>query len=290
MSRSRFLITLAAVITTLGFSTVCTAQQTASQDLKYRLGENAVFTITGETKMNVTTQQAAGTITAGIDSHSNNTCRVLSTDDTSAVIEMEYGDYGEVMKVQTASRNTDFSRLTGKKVSFRLSSGGVVSDYKGFDSLPDIMTSSGQTLTEETFKLMVRNYFLKLSEKPVQIGDSWMNEETIALPSGGGDITSENAATCTVAEQAEHDGYPCLKIDVAEEQKMGGEVIQGGTSLKVDRVTKVGGTVWFAYDKGMILRRETDAEGKGTVVVSATGQEIPQTITSHAVTTVQFQE
>ena len=165
---------------------------------------------------------------------------------------------------------------------------GKVENIKGLEKLPAITTLDGSTLTEETYKMAVEGFFIKLPENNTKIGESWIDDQTQEVPIGGGILKVTGKTSYTLLEEVEKNGFKCLKIGIEGVSNVSGNLEQNGMALTLDRETTITGNMYFAIEKGMYIAVETESKAKGIIGVEAMGMEIPQNMLTKATMTVVF--
>jgi hypothetical protein len=257
--------------------------------LQYHMDKGTEFTISSHSTLKSVTDQMGTEVVADIKGTGENHFAVTSKDKEKGLeVELEFVNATQEVESQMGSASTDYSKLLGKKVKFSLNPTGIVKNMEGFDQLPSITTASGETLTEELYKLGIRATFFNLPTKPVKIGDEWAENDTTEIPLGGKTLISENQTTYKVVEEVKKDGYDCVKIESSGIQNLSGEIEQNGQPLEIERETISSGTIYFAYQKGMFLQIEASSEAEGLITVIGAGMEIPQKNTTKADVTVKF--
>jgi hypothetical protein len=285
------IILIAAGVFCLNYSFEKSPSSEKTYDLKYSLAKGTKFIISSSGTAEVETDQMGNIMLAEISGGGDDIFVVLSSDkEKGMTLEYEYGERSETTDSDMGSAETDFSELIGKKVKFVLSPIGKVDGFEGFDLLPEISTSSGDTMTQDNYELGAKGSFPLLPEKPVKIGDTWSDIQDIDIPTGGYMLKSKINFTYTLLEEVEKDGFDCLKISVAGVTNMSGEFEQAGTPLSIERETKSTGTLYFAYKKGMFIFNESESNAEGIITVESMDVEIPQTISSKGTTSVKFVE
>jgi len=258
-------------------------------ELKYQMAEGTRFVIKSDGITESVTDQMGMEMVAEITGGGEDTYTVLSANpDKSLSMELEMGEQVQDVSSDQGSASTDFSALVGKKVKFTLSPNGEVSDFDGFDELPEIPTATGDVLTSDLYILGVKESFIRLPDKPVKMGDTWTDVRANDVPLGGATLRSESDYTYKLVEEAKKDGFDCLKIAIAGKEKLTGDFEQAGTALSIDRETQVTGFLYFAFKQGMFISIEAESKAEGVIVVQIAGQEIPQTITTKGTVSVRF--
>jgi hypothetical protein len=292
MKKSRFtiplLIILAAAVLSLSFVSAETSAHTQKYDLKYKLTKGTKFTLSSTGSSEIITDQMGTEVVTNITGSGADHYVVLDTGEILS-LELEYGERTQDMESDQGSASTDFSDLIGKKAKFKMKLDGEVTEYEGFDALPEITTSTQETMTAELYQLGVKGTFYRLPENPVAIGESWTHDETNEIPLEGNVITSTSTATYTVVEEIQKDGFDCLKIEVKGTDKTQGSLQQGGMDLTIERETNSSGIIYFAYKEGMFIYAEAESKGEGIITVEQAGVELPQTINGKGSVTVKIE-
>lgn len=255
------------------------------------MAEDESFIISSSSTEHSVTNQMGNDVEIDVTSDSEMIYKVISHSQQNGIkLEMKYKKISQSMDGSMGTVSTDYGELIDRKVRFQLSQAGVISGHEGFENLPEIATSSGMTLNEVMYKLRVRSLFHKLPGKPVSIGDTWVDKQQDIIPFAKGSILSETTSTYTAVEAVKKDGYDCLKFALHGDQVLLGDFEQNGTPLSLERKTIISGTVYFAFNKGMLLHSEIKSEGKGMITVTGADMEIPQEITRKESMTTYFKE
>lgn len=291
MRRSRFYIplflVLAAAVLSLSFVSADTAAQAKKYDLKYKLAKDTKFTINSTGSTEIITDQMGNEVLTVIKGTGADHYVVLAAGED-LTLELEFGERTQDLEGDQGSASTDFSELIGKKAKFKMKLDGEVTEYEGFDALPEITTSTQETMTAELYQLAVKGSFTRLPENPIGIGESWTHDETNEIPVEGNIITSNSTATYTVIEEVKKDGFDCLKIEFKGTDKTQGNLQQAGMDLSLERETNSTGTIYFAYNEGMFIYSEIESKGEGLITVEQQGIDLPQTINGKGTVTVTF--
>ncbi len=260
-------------------------------DLKYQLANGTKFTMTSTSKMNSIMDQMGTEVIVDINGNGRDVYTVIAADkEKGLTIEVEFGDRSLSVDSMQGSASSDFSTLIGKKAKFVLLPDGKGENFEGFDSLPELILSTGETLNEETYILGVRASFPLLPDHPIKMGDSWTDNQNIEIPVGESTLQSEVNYTYTLVEETEKDGLECLKIEMTGITKISGDFEQEGNYLSIDRETTTTGAVYFAPQKGMFIGIESESKGEGIISVPSAGIDIPQTITSKSSAKIEFED
>lgn len=260
-------------------------------ELKYQLAKGTKITMISSGEVNSVTDQMGTEVLTDIYGEAEDIYVVLSADkEKGLTLEQEFGERSQDMDSVEGSESTDFSELIGKKVKFILLQNGKVEGFEGFDGLPEITTSGGEELNEETYILAVKTTFPLLPDKPVKIGDTWSDTHVLDIPQGGGVLKLENNFTYTLIEEMEKDGFDCLKIEMTGTSRISGDFEQNGMPLSIERESTSSGTIYFAFKEGMLISSESESLGEGIINVLEYGLEIFQTITTKGSLTVRIEK
>ncbi len=260
-------------------------------ELKYQLAEGTKITIISSGELNSIMDQMGTEVIVDSYGEAEDIFVVLSSDkEKGLTLEYEFGKRSQDMLSSEGSDSTDFSDLIGKKVQFVLLPNGKAEGFEGFENLPEITSSGGGELNEETYILGVKTTFPLLPDKPIKFGDTWTDTQVMDIPQGGSVLVSEYNFTYTLIEETEKDGFDCLKIEVTGTSRLSGDFEQGGMALYIEREETSTGTLYFAYKEGMIISSESESLGEGIINVPSLGAEIPETITSKGSLTVRIEK
>ncbi len=239
-------------------------------DLKYNLSENTKFTLTYETTGTQITKQCGENVEAKITSTGNLVFNVLKVDnDGNIKLEVEYKDITFNFDHPKGPFKDDFSPLFGQKVKFSISPTGKAFDFEGFEDLPPLNRHLVGLMTKEDHIKPFTKLFPVMPVSSKNVGDPWT--ETVSFEN---DYESEqNNYTYTILEETKVDGYNCLKIKVAREITNSGITTQGGTEIERELEGEGESIIYFAYEKGMVLKIEDSYSLEGTI--TAGNQIIP---------------
>lgn len=261
----------------------------AGTEINYRMNPGQVFTMTTEATTVITTKNSGQTVTVDMASMNETLYRALAVNpDGTLTLEMEYKNMKQTAKTPMGDGETDFSTWTGKKTRFNISPRGALSEYAGFDQLPEITTATGEKVNGDMIQKSISTQFFELPDHPVRIGESWTVKTTNDIPYGGGTLKQEETTTFTVLEKVNMEGMDCLKINAEGTGKLSGVFEQMGTQLELTRDSKSTGTIYFAVEKGMYIFLESTSASKGQVYVPAAAMTIPQDISSKMSLKVNF--
>ncbi|UCG52653.1 MAG: hypothetical protein JSW58_03635 [Candidatus Latescibacterota bacterium] len=192
-----------------------------------------------------------------------------------ATIEVTYEDRSHETDDPQVQLDVDFSSLLGKTVQFSVTSLGELSEFAGFDALPELAISGGQTHGESQYINELKEFFIRLSEDKIAVGETWSYTEEFNEPVEGGGAKVVVDYTYTLAEVAEKNGHDCLKLTGESTTKVTGKGVEQGMEYTITLGGKGSETAWFAYKRGMLLETETVSFLEGAVVAEDVGFEMP---------------
>ena len=171
--------------------------------------------------------------------------RVLSSNENSTIFELEYKKMVFNDKNSKGENTTtNFSPLIGKKVRYTISSKGEMSNFEGFNELPDITYPSG-TMTGDIHRQEITHMFPIFSKKPVAIGESWSRKEF-------GFIIEYK-----LLNEMKFNGYDCVRIFAQmnlEQSSTKGKDANGMDYIRESTIP-YSDIYYFAYKEGMIIYR-----------------------------------
>ena len=243
--------------------------------LRYGGMEGAAFTLT-TAKTDRYTREIMGTkvSTIALD-QTECRCEIESSSDKGSVVGIEYLSRRHETDEPQIEIGPDFSKLIGEKARFTFSRIGELSEFEGFDALPEFeIVDQGQSIGGKRFVNEIREVFVVLPKNPIVIGETWSftQEYTELIPGGEARITVQ--CTYELLGEEKRGGFDCLKL--------GGEfsyVAEGeGSASGIDYVLRLDGegsdVVHFVVAKGMIL----SVEGRSTAQGSAKSEELGMAI------------
>lgn len=274
-------------------ASACSLHKSSKTDgsfsLKYKFDQSQIINVKSDSKSKIEQEQMGQSIVVDMTTSSVIEHKVLSVNaDKLMAIEVKFKEMSQDMESPMGEASTDFSTWIGKTASYDLTGSGEANNIKGFESLPQITTASGETVGGEVYEQVIYGTFFKLPEHPVKIGDSWTNVDSTDMPFGAGNLNTISETIYLITEKLVVDGEDCLRFDVTSKAKTSGEFEQGGMQMSIKRTSTSSGNILFAYNKGMYLSMDMTSTTIGSVDIPAAGMEIPQTITSTAKSVVEF--
>lgn len=201
--------------------------------------------------------------------------KVAQEKSETATIEVTYKERSHKTDDPQNQHNVDFSGLLGKTGQFTMTSRGKLSEFVGFDALPELVISSGQAHGENQYINELKEFFVQLPEDEIAVGETWsytvVFDETVA---GGGAKVIINYEY-TLAEVTEKNGHDCLKLTGEYTANVKGGGVEQGMEFTITLDGKGSETAWFAYKIGMLLETEAASFLEGALVAEDVGFEMP---------------
>ena len=202
--------------------------------------------------------------------------KVLSSDRTGMTLEMTYGERSHETDDKQFLQPLDFSSLVGSKTSFSISNRGAVSNFKGFDVLPEIAIPDEQTtLDAARYILDIKQTFPELPQDPLGRGESWSYTQSYTDPVENGEISVTVKVDYTLADKTVIDGTDCLIFEGNYTYTVEGQLSTGGMDLTVSLEGGGTDTVYFAWKKGMVLKSGGNLSITGQAENTELGVKIP---------------
>jgi hypothetical protein len=176
-------------------------------------------------------------------------------------------------------RSVDLSPIIGKSFGLTFSPKGDELEFSGVDTL---VVDFGQM---QGGKQNARNFFRTilpdLPEKPVKIGETWTDKDTMMMNRSGMKIKTNTDGKNTLEGYETVDGIECLKIS----SKMTGILDGAGQTMGMDMNFEgdiEGKSTWyFAYKKGTFVKVEAESFMEGTIAISGqTNMTMPISVES----------
>jgi hypothetical protein len=243
--------------------------------LEYKLKKGTAFGMTTTTEGKSVREMMGNEIKATTTDVIVCDARVTQTKGETATVEVTYKDRSYETDDPQVQLDTDFSGLLGKTAQFAMTSRGELSEFAGFDALPELAISGGQAHGESQYINELKEFFIQLPEDKIAVGETWSYTKEFNEPVEGGGAKIFVDYTYTLAEVAEKEGHDCLKLTGEYTTKVTGEGAEQGMGYTIDLDGKGSETAWFAYKKGMLLEIETVSFIEGAVVAEDVGFEMP---------------
>jgi hypothetical protein len=181
------------------------------------------------------------------------------------------------MKAVTPQMNltSDISSLNGKTFDMVLSPLGKELELIGTEELQYELKPIGEKQNASSpFKAI----FPDLAGRTVKIGDTWTSQDDFKDKGGGFEVhfISDNTHTLEGTETVNQ--MDCIKVSTKITGTIEGKGKQRGVDMSI-KGTLTGTASWyFAYEKGIFVKDNTDLEIKSNVVIPAQGMTIPLTM------------
>ncbi len=121
--------------------------------------------------------------------------------------------------------------------------------------------------------------FPDLPEGPITVGDTWPTTVEISEASGEGNVIITVDAINTLEGFETIDGFECAKIEAVLTGTIEGGGIQQGAEWTMQSHMEGGGTWYFAYKEGILVRDITEGIADGTIVVDSPNGEMTIPVT-----------
>jgi hypothetical protein len=201
---------------------------------------------------------------------------VTEAKDGKSTVSVTYKERTQETDDPQVQLDTDFSELLGKKGQFMMTSRGVMSDFVGFDALPEIAISGGQaTRGGHQYINELKEFFIQLPEKKIAIGGTWSYTEEFNEPVEGGSAKIVVEYTFTLTEALKKDDFNCLKLVGEYTTTVSGTGAAQGMEYTLEMTGKGTETVLFEQKMGMLLESVTESFVEGAVVAEDVGFEMP---------------
>lgn len=184
-----------------------------------------------------------------------------------------------ISKAMGQERNVDLSPFVGKSFGLTFSPKGDELEFSGVDTIVvDLgMTQGGKQTPRNYF----RTIFPDLPEKPIKIGETWTDKDTMAVNQSGMKINVNTDGKNTLEGFETVDGVECLKISSKTKGIMDGAGQTMGMDMNFEGDIEGKSTWYFAYKKGAFVKVEGESFMEGTIVISGpTNMTMPISVES----------
>jgi hypothetical protein len=173
------------------------------------------------------------------------------------------------------SMNADVGSVIGKTFEMVVSPLGKEIEIIGAEEIKYDMGPEGERSVESNFQ----NVFNDLPGRPVVVGDTWTQVDTIRESSSDGSTMNIMMnSTHTLAGFETIGGEECAKITTVFTGKMKGKGMQQGMEFTVGGTTEGTETWYFNYKKGHFVEMTAEVAVEGTIdAVNNPGISIPMT-------------
>jgi hypothetical protein len=243
--------------------------------LEYKLKKGTEFELTNTTENKSMREMMGNEIKATTTDVIVYGAKVTQAKGGIATVEVTYKDRTHETDDPQVQLEADFSSLLGKTAKFAMTLRGELSEFTGFDALPELEISGGQAHEENQYINELKELFIQLPKDKIAAGETWSYTEEFDEPVSGGEVKVVVDYTYTLAEVAEKDGHKCLKLTGEHTTKVTGAGMEQGMEYVIKLEGKESETAWFAFKKGMLLETETVSFLEGSVVAEDVGFEMP---------------
>lgn len=160
----------------------------------------------------------------------------------------------------------DLSGFIGKSFGLIFTPKGKELELPGADSLTiDFGMMAGGKQSVKTF---FRNILPNLPARPVKIGETWTEQDTMDMKQGGMDIHIMMSSMHTLEAKEMVGDVECLKIITKSKGTLEGEGQQMGADLTFEGDLEGEGTWYFAYKNGCFVKSNSKNFMEGTIAIS----------------------
>jgi hypothetical protein len=195
--------------------------------------------------------------------------RAKGPKDDNHLLEVTIEDMTIHISSMQGELSPDLKPVIGEKFDMVLSPFGAEVDVSAAESVQYEFMGSTRNLASG-FKI----FFPDLPEKPVEIGDTWPSNFTIADKNETTDIRIEMQGVCTLDGFETVEGMECARVKVEYTGTIQGTGNQQGTELYFSGNSKGSDTWYFAVKEGLYVKSTSDIVND--LVIDVTG---PQNLT-----------
>jgi len=233
--------------------------------LRYNLSKETKFECSYKNEETLTFKMSGNEIITKTDTEIETFFIIKSiTESGNIEFEAEYKNF-KITNESPFNNNItpDFSAILNKNIGFTMSPLGELSNFSGFDELPEIKTGENEKLNREKYKSDFKYLFPVFPEKKVRIGESWNTNLNEKINENKNITTVLLNTKYTLAENIEKGGFECLKIDADYKIKVNGKGESGGNNFSIETEGNGKGEIYFAYKLGVIISIENMIHSKG---------------------------
>lgn len=212
--------------------------------------------------------------------------------------EADGNQFAVDVEYKNAERNTDhplvaepadFTAIIGRHAGFKISPMGILSDFSGFDRLPEIeLVDKQRSLDENEYKADVERLFPEFPEYAVGIGDTWSFTRAFEEPVPDGRVNITIDFAYTLEDIVVKDGFNCLKFLGRYSLIIEGRGVANGMDYDVKMQGAGTEIIHFVPDKGMYLDSEFSDLIEGSITNDDLGLDVPMKIESNGSISVTF--
>lgn len=184
-----------------------------------------------------------------------------------------------VTKGMGSERSVDLSPLIGKSFGLTFSPKGDELEFSGVDTL--VVDFGMMQGGKQNAKNFFRTIFPDLPEKPVKIGETWTDKDTLTMDQSGMKMNVNSDGKHTLEGLETIDGIECLKISSKTTGVMDGAGQTMGMDMNFEGDLEGKSTWYFAYKKGTFVKVEEEGFMEGTIAISGqTNMTMPISVES----------
>jgi len=169
----------------------------------------------------------------------------------------------------------DTDSVVGESFDMALSKLGAEGGLPDTDALQYTIGPEGPKSVITSFGVM----FPDLPDGPITIGDTWPATLEISEENDEGNVVITVDAINTLEGFETVDGFECAKIEAVLTGIIEGGGIQQGAEWTMLSHMEGGGTWYFAYKEGILVRDVTEGIADGTIVVDSPNGEMTIPVT-----------
>lgn len=168
------------------------------------------------------------------------------------------------VKSPQGERNLDASAIVGSDFELTVSSVGKKIKFVDPKSIK-VNFGMGSELESERF---FRDLLPRLAEKPIKVGESWMNSTVDTVFENGLEIVVNAETKSTLLGTETVAGMECLKVASKVTLALEGTGQQGGADIFFEGDGDGTATWYYAYKKGTLVKSTTEVLMEGTATVT----------------------
>jgi len=239
----------------------------AKQELRYQMTPGTQFDFAIDRDREIGERAPDGEAVIRVSERVLFGARVDSVGPDGLALSFEYQERTHHVEREDFSGSTDFSELIGRPVQVMLSPTGKLSSFRGFLALPEMpIVGERRILRRQEYVNDFATNFPELPAMPVGVGDTWSYETHFYERVVAGQIKITLNMTYTVMADTVRDGLRCLRCVGDFTLQARGQGIDEGSGIQLDVDLTGGGTetMYFAYEKGMVLESDARTTIEGT--------------------------
>ena len=270
---SKTVLSLILTIVFIGLILGCAAKKQFWGDevtgfiVSYRLAPNQAWTYHSSSSQDMTMEQMGQPIEIVTNTFSGYTITGKGVNKQKHLIaSFAIDSMNIVAKMMGRENSADTEPAIGKSFGLTFTPKGKELGLEGADTIQIDIAVPGAG--KQSVESMFRNLLPNLPDKPIKIGESWVENDTMSMKQSGMDINTIIQSTHTLEAIIIIDGMECLKFATTYKGTLDGEGEQMGASMNFEGDLEGKGTWYFAYKQGMFVKSNTANFMEGTIAVS----------------------